>query len=208
MGDQGLFSGGEVNVLRWLTGAGIAATVAAMALLVAVLLKPRGKAPQAARWMLLLGIVVLPAASTVLGTSVGFSNVKNSCSECHTMDRWNADLRDPKSESLAAKHWQNRWVADHACYTCHTGYGFAGNLDAKLSGLGHVWREYVAGPPPLDRLRIHKPFDMKTCDHCHLEAKTYLAVEVHRDPELIAKMKSGEMSCLTCHAPSHPGRKE
>ena len=34
----------------------------------------------------------------------------NACGACHVMSPWVNDLRDPKSESLAATHFKNRYI--------------------------------------------------------------------------------------------------
>ena len=52
------------------------------------------------------------------------------------------DLENVESDTLAAKHFKNRYIQERQCYTCHSDYGFAGTLRAKLDGLGHVWREH------------------------------------------------------------------
>ena len=202
MDGHGVFSADADNVLRWLTGAGILAGLVATGVLTAVLLRRRPAGAAAVRWLLLLGLFLFPATSVLLGNVVGFSRVKGSCSECHTMDPWVRDLEDPKSETLAAKHWQNRWINENACYTCHTGYGLSGNVEAKISGLGHVLHEYVLGVP--EKIAIKKPIPASTCLHCHADTPGYVKIEPHVDAELKPKILSGELSCFECHVPPHP----
>ena len=174
-------------------------------LLVVLLRKPEGRGSAAAKWALLVGLLVLPGMTMLSGNVVGFHKVKNSCTQCHTMDPWVHDMKDPKSTTLAAKHYQNRWIPDDQCYTCHTGYGLAGNIEAKIGGLGHVTHEYLTGVP--EQIKIHRPFNVDTCLHCHGESAKYLKIEQHVDAEMKPKILSGELSCFECHASPHPRKK-
>ena len=38
-----------------------------------------------------------------------------------------------KSETLAAKHYKNRFIRENQCYTCHSDYGVAGT--ARQDGI-------------------------------------------------------------------------
>ena len=82
------------------------------------------------------------------------------------------DLRDPASETLAATHFKNRYIQDHHCYTCHSDYGLAGTLSAKLGGLGHVWR-YTTGSYTLP-IKIAKPYSNTQCLQCHGASQKFL----------------------------------
>jgi len=204
--DGGLFSGSTENVMRWLAGAGILLGLSAGAVLLFVLVrKPEWRITAAAKWTLLVGVFVLPSMTMLTGNVVGFHNTKQSCLQCHTMDPWVSDMKDPKSKTLAALHFQNRWIPDDQCYTCHTGYGLAGNVEAKMGGLSHVVHYYITGVPPV--IHIHKPFAVATCLHCHGESMKYQKIDQHADPEMKPKILSGEMSCFECHASPHPRKK-
>ena len=206
MTQEGLFSGSTENVMRWVAGAGIVLGLASAAIMIFVLVrKPEWRVTAAAKWALLVGLLVLPAMTMLSGNVVGFHKVKNSCTQCHTMDPWVADLKDPKSTTLASKHYQNRWIPDDQCYTCHTGYGLSGNVKAKISGLSHVTHEYFTGVPK--EIKIHSPFPVDTCLHCHGESAKYLKIEQHVDAEMKPKILTGELSCFECHAAPHPRKK-
>lgn len=206
MGEEGVFSGGPANVARWLSTAGVILGLAAGVLLVVFLAKGAAwRATAAARWLLLAGLFVLPSMTMLLGNVVGFHGTRQSCAQCHTMDPWIADMKDPKSTTLAAVHYKDRLISDDQCYTCHTGYGLAGNVQAKMSGLSHVVHYYVTGVPPV--IKIKRPFPAATCLHCHAEAAGYLKVEQHVDAGMMPKILSGEMSCFECHAAPHPRAK-
>lgn len=204
--EEGVFSGGSENVARWVAGAGILFGLGAAALLVLYLAKGADwRAGVAAKWTLLGGLFVLPAVTALSGNVVGFHQVPRSCSQCHTMDPWIADMKDPKSTTLAAVHYKDRLINESQCYTCHTGYGLAGNVRAKMSGLNHVLHQYVTGVP--EEIKIRRPFPVATCLHCHAEGAGYLKIEQHVDAEMKPKILSGEMSCFECHAAPHPRKK-
>jgi nitrate/TMAO reductase-like tetraheme cytochrome c subunit len=204
--EEGPFSGDVANVMRWVSGAGILFGLASAAILITVLLKSRDwRVSAAAKWTLLVGLFLLPAVTMLFGNVVGFHNVKSSCFTCHTMDPWVADMKDPKSTTLVSKHYQNRWIPDDQCYTCHTGYGLAGNIRAKIGGLGHVMHEYVTGVPEV--IKIRRPFAVDTCLHCHGESAKYLKIDQHVDAEMKPKILTGELSCFECHATPHPRKK-
>lgn len=203
MHQDGLFSGDAENVIRWVKGAGIAVTLIAVAVLGIAL--ARGIAwrnTPAARWSFLVGLFLLPLVSMVLANVAGFHHVKQSCADCHVMAPWIEDMKNPDSTTLAAKHHQNRWINEDACYTCHTGYGLAGNLKAKWNGMKHVWH-YYSGTVP-ETIRIRKPFPVATCLHCHADAAGFRKIDQHVDPEMRPKIFSGELSCFECHEAPHP----
>ena len=206
MGHEGLFSGSTENVMSWVAGAGILLGLAAAGILLVVLLrKPAWRTTAPAKWALLVGLLVLPGMTMLSGNVVGFHRVKNSCTQCHTMDPWVRDMKDPKSTTLVAMHYQNRWIPDDQCYTCHTGYGLAGNIQAKIGGLGHVAHEYFTGVPAV--IKIHRPFNVDTCLHCHDQSAKYQKIEQHVDAEMKPKIQSGELSCFECHTSPHPRKK-
>ncbi len=206
MSEDGLFSGDAENVIRWVSTGGLALGLASAAVIVTVLArKPPWRLTPPAKWMLLVGFFVLPSMTMLAGNVVGFHKTRQSCTQCHTMDPWVADMKDPGSSTLAAAHYKNRLINEDQCYTCHSGYGLAGNVQAKIGGVSHVLHYYITGVP--DEIRIKKPFPSSTCLHCHSEAAGYLKIEQHVDAEMKPKILSGELSCFECHAAPHPKRK-
>ncbi len=79
----------------------------------------------------------------------------NACGDCHAMEGHVADLRNPASDSLAAKHYKNRYIQTDQCYTCHSDYGMFGTVNAKLEGLGHVYHNTTGNYPK--PIKIKKP---------------------------------------------------
>jgi hypothetical protein len=117
-----VFSGSTENVMRWVAGAGIVLGLAAAAIMVVFLVrKPEWRVTAHAKWALLVGLLVLPGMTMLSGNVVGFHKVKNSCTQCHTMDPWVNDMKDPKTLTLAGKHYQNRWIPDDQCKEGTTG---------------------------------------------------------------------------------------
>ncbi len=203
MTQTGPFSGDTENVMRWVSIGAIVLALGAIVLLIAVLARNRAwRITIAAKWTLMVGLFLLPASTMLMSNVVGFHNVPRSCGECHTMDPWISDMKDSKSTTLAAKHYQNRWINETQCYTCHTGYGLGGNIEAKIGGLRHVTHYYVTGVPK--EIKIHAPFPNATCLHCHVEAVGFKKVSLHEDPRMKPKILSGEISCLECHDSPHP----
>jgi hypothetical protein len=121
-----------------------------------------------------------------------------ACGSCHVMDGHVADLRDLKSDSLAALHYKNRYIQTNHCYTCHSDYGMSGTLTAKLDGLGHTVRNLTGsyGFP----LKVRRPYSNIRCLSCHGGAQNFLA---KHDQDEIPKLVAGKDSCLDCHGPAH-----
>jgi len=115
------------------------------------------------------------------------------------------DLRNVKSNTLAATHFKNRYIPEHQCYTCHSDYGLAGTLKAKLEGLGHVWR-YTTGLYSLP-IKIAAPYPNFRCLGCHGESQKFLNAPGHPNEEMPSLMV-GKTSCLDCHGPAHPEQKK
>lgn len=152
-------------------------------------------------WVLFVGIVVVPVLLSAVTSEVAFSRSKSLefCASCHVMDGHVNDLKDPKSENLAAKHYQYRRINQDQCYTCHTDYDFLGPVNAKIGGMKHLVHFYLSKERPL---KLYKPYKNARCLHCHEGAKSYLAAETHKD--IFEQIKSEDTSCIDCHGPVHP----
>jgi nitrate/TMAO reductase-like tetraheme cytochrome c subunit len=157
------------------------------------------------RTFLALVLVPIPLVVVFFSFSHGLAASKsvNACGACHVMTPWVNDLRDPKSETLAATHFKNRYIQTEQCYTCHSDYGMAGSLKAKIEGLGHVVHNTTGSYPK--PIRIARPFPNTRCLSCHGESQKFLKSDGH-PPEDMPKLISGENSCIDCHGPAHPGQ--
>lgn len=150
----------------------------------------------------LLGLLVLPMVSLGLGNVVGLAQAKKVefCGSCHlTMAPFVYDLQSTKSESLAAKHFRNRWIPDAQCYTCHASYGMFGDVQAKMAGLNDVYKYYSR--TYTIPVRMHKPYQNSECLKCHENTPKFVESESHVD--LLPAIRAGEFSCVDCHGPAH-----
>jgi len=187
----------------WARGLGIAFVVLAAVLLILAWGRLRETGLNARlKELLILPLVVLPAAIVFFGYSHGIENSKSveACGSCHVMKPYLADLRNAESESLAATHYKNRYIQEHHCYTCHTDYGMFGTVHAKWEGLGHV-RRHLTGSYTLP-IKIAKPYPNQRCLGCHGESQKFLKSEGHPQEDM-PKLLSGENSCIDCHGPAH-----
>jgi nitrate/TMAO reductase-like tetraheme cytochrome c subunit len=189
---------------EWARGFGIAFALLAVGLLFLAWNRLRGAGlTPAIKELLILPLVVLPAAIVFFGYSYGIESSKtiSSCGSCHVMKPYLADLKDPASETLAALHYKNRYIQEHHCYTCHTDYGMFGTVHAKMEGMGHV-RRNLTGDYTLP-IKIAQPYPNRRCLACHGASQKFLKSEGHPKEDL-PKLVSGENSCIDCHGPAHP----
>jgi len=147
-------------------------------------------------------LIVLPAGAVFLANYHTFEGVHEvrGCASCHVMLPMVNDMRDPKSGTLAARHYKNRWIAEDQCYTCHSDYGLGGNLEAKMTGFRHLARYTTHTYHEPIRARVR--FDNKNCLNCHGGTPKFEAVQSHHTA--YEKLVSNEMICLNCHGQAHP----
>ncbi len=188
----------------WARGLGIGFVILDLAILALAWVGLRRTGVTAGvKQILLFGIGVLPLTVTFFGYQYGLEAAKTveTCGSCHVMRPFVENLRDPSAETLAARHFKNRYIQENHCYTCHTDYGMSGTVQAKLAGLGHVVR-YSTGTYTLP-IRISRPYPNIRCLHCHGASQKWLQSPAH-DPDMRRQLVAGEASCLDCHAPVHP----
>jgi cytochrome c nitrite reductase small subunit len=195
--DQGL-SAAELR-----RGAGIVAALIAIVVLVLVEFVFRRKLSRSTYYlMLLIGLFLLPGLTLLNATSLLFEETEtvHSCASCHTMTPFVNDLQNPLSTTLAAKHYTNKWIADHQCYTCHTSYGVHGKLEAKFDGLRHWWR-YVTGTWA-EPILYKGTYPNANCLACHGGTPKFTGQAIHQAQ--VEDLAADRISCLTCHGPPHP----
>ncbi len=201
--DMAVSHGGELA--EWLRIAACVASVAGLALIAAGVIRSRRAGLDATgRWIFLLGLGLLPTVALGAGTGAVMEAAKQpeKCMTCHIMEPYGKDMTDPKSDTLAAAHYRNRWIQRDQCYTCHSHYGIFGTVEAKLDGVGHLIH-YVTGTYEKP-IRMNKPYPIHHCLQCHGESDKFLKVEKHVETEVVADLKAGRISCLKCHEPPHP----
>lgn len=193
---------------EWIQGFGIAFAVLNLALLWMAWRSLRGSrlTPTARGWILVaVGLVPVMVAFLAFAHGIEHSATVAGCGSCHVMTPWVRDLQDAKSDTLAATHFKNRYIQTNHCYTCHSDYGVAGTIRAKLAGLGHVWR-YTTGAYERP-LKIASPYPNVRCLGCHGASQKFLNSAGHPKEEM-PNLMAGKMSCLDCHGPAHPEQKK
>lgn len=149
--------------------------------------------------------VLLPLAAYALASLHMLESSKQVafCGSCHVMTPLLNSLQG-NDGSLASIHYARGLVPhDQACFTCHSGYGIWGGVDAKMAGVMHMVRT-ATGWYSLP-LTLNGPFDINSCLGCHAFAPSFRAVEAHQDPELQKQLLTHELSCTgVCHPAAHP----
>ena len=208
MGEVPLPHGWVGTASDWVHGLGIAFAILNLVLLIFAWRSLRnGTVTPTARGWLLVSVALVPLMVAFLAFTHGLegSATVKSCGSCHTMTPFVEDLRNVKSDTLAATHYKNRYILRNQCYTCHSDYGLAGTARAKLEGLGHVWR-YTTGSYTLP-IKIAHPYSNVRCLGCHGESQKFLTSAGHPKEE-IPNLMADKMSCLDCHGPAHPEQKQ
>lgn len=176
----------------------------------------RRLSPGVASSLGVVGLCVLPVFMMLFGayTTVERSKSVEFCHSCHSaMNMYVADMQDPASGTLAAVHYQQRWIMQHECYRCHADYGIWGSADAKLRGFAHLYHWLLRSPTALGAAQIHtyRPYRNALCLGCHAGGAGFVASGrgvhmtiaqnlVEPDPDTGAEVTS----CLDCHGPAHP----
>jgi nitrate/TMAO reductase-like tetraheme cytochrome c subunit len=155
-----------------------------------------------ARLVALMALIVLPATAVLLANYHTFEGVHEvrGCASCHVMLPMVNDMQDPGSETLAALHYKNRWIADNQCYHCHSDYGLGGNLEAKMTGFRHLARYTTRTYQEPIKARVK--FDNNNCLHCHEKTPKWEAVESHTEAR--QDLTTNQMTCVECHGDPHP----
>jgi hypothetical protein len=160
----------------------------------------------AALWKLLAAAALFAVPAATVGvanyhTFVGVHEVR-ACNRCHVMTPMVTDLHDPDSDTLAARHFKNRWIPTDQCYACHSDYGLSGDLAAKAEGYRHLARytSHTYAEPIVHRGH----YDNKNCMKCHGGMPKFEAVASHHT--VADELEDNAMSCLNCHGLAHPTR--
>jgi nitrate/TMAO reductase-like tetraheme cytochrome c subunit len=193
---------------QWAQGLGIVFVVVEFFVLLLLwrMVKREGMSSTVKVW-LLVAVAILPLSITFLSYVHGItaSETVHACGACHVMKPWVDNLQDPNAETLAAVHYKNRYIQANQCYTCHSDYGLAGTMGAKLEGLGHIYR-FTFGDYS-HPIKIAHPYPNTRCLHCHGQSQKFLKSDGHPKEDL-PNLLNGKVSCLECHGPAHPEQKE
>lgn len=164
--------------------------------------------PAAAVYKLLAfgGIVAAPAATTFLAHYNTFERTHEvqACNSCHVMTPMVTDMLDPASQTLAARHYRNGWIAENQCYHCHSDYGLNGSLEAKMTGFRHLARYTTS--TYTEPIKYRGDYVNGNCLNCHRGTPKFLAIDSHSAGW--DRLQNNQMSCLNCHGYAHPTRSE
>lgn len=161
-------------------------------------------ARQTYRWLLLLGLLVLPAFALLGATGSMFERMKEveSCNSCHVMNPFVDDMKDPTSATLAARHFRSGAIPAKQCYSCHTGYGIFGTMESKRDGFRH-WLLYTTHTWK-EPITFKGSYPNANCLSCHSTMPAFRQVASHS--ALRPYLQKDEIGCFTCHGLPHPAR--
>jgi nitrate/TMAO reductase-like tetraheme cytochrome c subunit len=180
----------------------IAFALIAIALVALIVRRPNLTDGPGGKAIAFVAFFLLPGLITALGLDNHIERSKQTsfCLSCHIMEPYGKSLLADDPESLVASHFQNaRIPRDQACFTCHTTYTMFGDAKAKMTGLKHVWVNYVGTKPA--KIALYQPYNNRECLHCHAGARSYEEHEMHADD--LEGLAKGETSCLECHSTVH-----
>ena len=194
------------TTLGWAMALTIILSITILVIIVASRILYRGRLTEGtAMWLHLVGLGVLPLGLLAVGNfaTLEYAKEERFCAACHlTMAPYVADLANPRSQSLAALHYQDRFAPGTECYACHADYGLHGTLEAKLTGLRDLYR-YATRTYHLP-IHMARPFANGLCLKCHEGARRFMAEESHVEAgHLSADLASGATRCTECHARVH-----
>ncbi len=195
----------QESVLAWASAGVIGAAALAIGILLFLLLRRRSRLLEpTSKWLLLIALAIIPAFVLIGANGVVLTESKSvpACGTCHVMQPFIDAMQDPNGDLLAAVHYKNRYIPDHQCYTCHSGYGIFGDTKAKTKGVGHLVKYYTDSYPK--PIRHPGPFDMTHCLKCHGQAKIFLDREEHQGEDFWNDLKAGKQTCFDCHGRAHP----
>ena len=154
------------------------------------------------RWLMLLGLFILPllVGVSAMGTLLEETKTVESCASCHVMEPFVFEMQAPEGGSLASRHYENNWIEDNQCYHCHTTYGIQGDLAAKRDGFRH-WLLFVTETWP-EPIEFAGSYPNQNCTKCHGGTPKYNNVPSHN--ALAEDLATNEVSCVSCHGPAHP----
>jgi hypothetical protein len=152
--------------------------------------------------LLLVGLFAIPGIALMSTSAFVLDETEkvDACNSCHVMEPFVSDLRNPDSPTLAARHYKNRWIADHQCYSCHTTYGAHGTLSGKRDGFRH-WLLYVTHTWK-EPIKYSGSFENSVCLDCHVGTRKFGGVKSHQ--ALLSELGANRVRCTTCHGPPHP----
>ncbi len=154
----------------------------------------------------LAGLFAVPVATVGVANYHVFDGVKEvrACNTCHVMTPMVTDMHDPNSTTLAARHYNHKWIPKQQCFNCHADYGMSGSLEAKGDGYRHLAR-YTSGLYT-EPIVFRGVFNNHNCLTCHASTEKFETVASHNTVRV--RLEANRMSCLNCHGKAHPSREQ
>lgn len=171
-------------------------------LILFILMRPVRGRSLAGKILTFMAMFVIPIMVMAGGLSYQLETSKTTrfCLSCHVMEPYGESLHIDDQDHVPAAHFQNRRIdRESACFTCHTTYALFGDFKAKMTGVKHVWVNYLGTIP--EKLELYEPFQNRECLHCHSGARSYEENELHAD--ILQDLASNKVSCLDCHDVIH-----
>lgn len=149
-----------------------------------------------------ISFIILPILIVSTANYYTFSGTKEvgACAKCHIMLPMLNDMINPKSNSLAARHYKNHWINHNQCYECHSDYGLNGTIQAKMEGFRHLARyttKFYTEP-----IKMRGNFKNDNCLKCHRGTPKFERVTSHKTAK--EQLYTNSISCLNCHGIVHP----
>lgn len=177
----------------------VAVTVAIIGLLAA---RPGLTAQRGGKALAFIAFFILPVSVTWFGTNAHIERAKTTqfCLGCHVMAPYGRSLQVDDPTWVPAAHFQNNRIPRQAaCFTCHTTYTMFGDYKAKLTGVKHIWVNYLGTIPK--EIKLYEPFRNRECLHCHSGARKFEENDTHS--AVRADLANEKTSCLECHGTIH-----
>lgn len=153
--------------------------------------------------LLVTSAVMAPLLALSTGMLLVFPRAERVefCGTCHlTMKPYLEDMKNPKSEGLAAIHYRNQYIHSNQCYECHTSYGMFGTVEAKMDGFVDVYKYYTRTYK--FPIKMRRPYSNGDCLKCHVQSVKYLSHDEHAGAK--EDLFSGRVACQDCHGLTHP----
>ena len=153
--------------------------------------------------LFVVSVVMMPLLVLSTGMVLVFTRAERVefCGTCHlTMKPYVEDMKNPKSEGLAAIHYRNQYIHSNQCYECHTSYGMFGTVEAKWAGMIDVYKYYTRTFKLPIKMRHAYPNG--DCLKCHAQSAKWLSFNEHTGAK--EDLFSERMACQDCHGITHP----
>ena len=168
-------------------------------------LRPAALTPNMRGWLFVaVGLVPVMVAFLTFAHGLESSTTVAACGSCHVMTPFVQDLQDPKSETLAATHFKNRYIQETTATRATRTTGWRGR--SRPSSAGSATCGATRPGSTTLPIKIAQPYPNFRCLELPRGVAEFLNSEGHPRSDL-PELMAGKTSCLDCHAPAHPEQK-